>query len=107
VTTHAHTHTHTHTPHAHTHSRKITICKHADLLPAVVALVQVGSNAAELNQLVLLEGLRKLDVVEVVEVVQRVTEALVVTLLHQQAVECIVDRLLWLNGATKEILNMA
>lgn len=37
------------------------------LLPSVVALVQVGSDATEFNQVVFLQGLSKCNVVEVVK----------------------------------------
>eukprot|EP00050_Salpingoeca_kvevrii_P006202 m.287993 g.287993 ORF g.287993 m.287993 type:complete len:381 (+) comp11879_c0_seq1:284-1426(+) len=61
--------------------------------PAVVALVQVGSNAPELNELVLLQSLSELDVVKVLVLVDRLAQRLVVALLNQERVKRLVDRL--------------
>ena len=63
------------------------------LLPAVVALVEERGDAAELDQLVLLEELRQRDVVEVVERLDRGAHRRVVLLVNQQVVEGLVDRL--------------
>ena len=63
------------------------------LLPSVVALVEVGRYAAELDERVLLESLGQIDVVEVVVGVDAVAQALEVLLLHEQIVERLVDRL--------------
>ena len=63
------------------------------LLPAVVALVQVGGDSSELDELVLLEHLRQRDVVEIVEGVDAGLEAVVVFLGDQEAVESLVDGL--------------
>ena len=63
------------------------------LLPPVVALVQVGRDATELNQLVPLETLRERDVVEVVERLDGRPHALVVLLVYEQVVESLVDGL--------------
>jgi hypothetical protein len=50
------------------------------LLPAVVPLVEVGGDSAELDELVLLELLRQRDVVEVVERVDARLQAVVILL---------------------------
>ena len=60
------------------------------LLPPVVALVQVGRDAAELDELVLLEPLRQAYVVEVIVGVDAVAQALEVLLLDEQVVERLV-----------------
>lgn len=63
------------------------------LFPAVVALIEVGGNATEFNQLMLLKALRQGDVVEVVIGIDGGTQALVVLLLNKQVVEGLVDGL--------------
>lgn len=63
------------------------------LLPAVVALVEVGGNAAELDQLVLLEALREGDVIKVVVGVDGGAQTLVVLLLDEEVVKGLVDGL--------------
>ena len=71
------------------------------LLPAVVALVEVGGDAAEFNQLVLLEPLGQDNRVEVVEGVDARLQSVVVFLGDEESVEGLVDRLVVqvLNGA--------
>ena len=54
-------------------------------------LVEMGSQPAELEKRVLLELARQLQVVEVVEAVDRVPQRLVVLLLNEQVVVGIVD----------------
>ena len=61
------------------------------LLPSVVALVQVGRDAAELDQLVLLEALRQRDVVKVVKRLDGRPHPLVVLLVNEEVVQCLVD----------------
>ena len=56
-------------------------------------LVEMGSQPAELEKRVLLELARQLQVVEVVEAVDRVPQRLVVLLLDEQVVVGIVDGL--------------
>ena len=63
------------------------------LLPAVVTFVQVSSDAAEFNQLMLLQHLGQGDVVKVVEGVDGGPQPLVVLLLDQEVVQGIVYRL--------------
>ena len=53
----------------------------------------MGSQPAELEKRVLLELARQLQVVEVVEAVDRVPQRLVVLLLDEQVVVCIIDSL--------------
>jgi hypothetical protein len=50
------------------------------LLPAVVPLVEVGGDSAELDELVLLELLRQRDVIEIVERVDARLQAVVILL---------------------------
>ena len=69
----------------------VLLAKVDRLLPAIVALVQVGANASELDQLVLLQTLRQRDVVKVVEGVDGCSQALVVFLFDQQVVQRLVD----------------
>jgi hypothetical protein len=63
------------------------------LLTAVVALVEVGSNAAEIKELVLLQRLGQGNVVKVVAVVNGALQALKVTFADEQRVEGLVDDL--------------
>ena len=58
-----------------------------------IHLVKMGCKPTELEQLMLLKVPGKLDVVEVVEAVDRITECLVVLLLDEQVVVRIVDSL--------------
>jgi hypothetical protein len=62
-------------------------------LTAVVALVEVGSNAAEIKELVLLQRLGQGNVVKVVAVVNGALQALKVTFADEQRVEGLVDDL--------------
>ena len=85
-----HSHVHTHTAYL---VEMVALAQLGGLLPAVVAAVQVGGNAAELNQLVALQLLGQVDVVEVVVGVDAGTQALVVLLLDENLVESLVDSL--------------
>ena len=58
-----------------------------------IYLVKMGCKPTELEQLMLLKVPGKLDVVEVVEAVDRITESLVVLFLNKQVVVRIVDSL--------------
>ena len=58
-----------------------------------IYLVKMGCKPTELEQLMLLKVPGKLDVVEVVEAVDRITECLVVLLLDEQVVVRVVDGL--------------
>ena len=51
----------------------------------------MGRESSEFKQLVLLQSLGKVDVVEVVEGVDRVAQSLVILLLDEQIVVCVVD----------------
>jgi len=53
------------------------------LFPAIVALVQVGADASELDQLVFLKTLGQRDVVKVVERVDGRAQTLVVLFLNE------------------------
>ena len=55
-------------------------------------LVVMGCQSAELEKRVLLKLARQLQVVEVVEAVDRVPQRLVVLLLDQEVIVCVVDR---------------
>ena len=75
-----------------THLEKfVSLAELHGLLPAVVALVQVGGDATELNQLVFLQRLGEGDVVKVIKGVDGGAQTLVVFLIDQQVVESIVD----------------
>lgn len=60
------------------------------LLPALVVAVNVSCDLAEEDQIMLLQPLGKCNGIEVVVVIDRVTESLVIFLLDQQVVDSIV-----------------
>ena len=63
------------------------------LSPPVVALVEVGGDPSELDELVLLQGLGQPDVVEIVEGIDAGLEGVVILLVDQQTVQGLVHRL--------------
>ncbi len=56
-------------------------------------LVQVSGKSSEFQQFVLLQALREVDIVEVVEAVYRVSESLEVFLLDQEIIVRLIDSL--------------
>ena len=76
------------------HLEELVLLAQVDrLLPAVVALVQVGTDAPKLNQFVLLEALRQRDVVKVVKCVNGSTQTLVIFFFNEKIVQSLIDRL--------------
>ena len=75
------------------------------LLPAVVALVQVCTDAPELNELVLLQTLGQSNVVEVVECINRRPQTLVVLFLDEKIVQRLVDCLVVVVLQSKIIIH--
>eukprot|EP00128_Syssomonas_multiformis_P005980 Colp12_sorted_trinity150504_noHs@23513 len=71
----------------------ILLAKLDSLVPAVVLLVQVGSYSAELKEFMLLKLLGQCNIVEVVEVIDRLAQASVVLFINQQLVKCLVHSL--------------
>lgn len=71
----------------------VTFAQVHRLLPAVITLVQVGGNAAELNELVLLKTLRERNVVEVVIGINGHLQSVIVFLVNEQCVERLVNGL--------------
>lgn len=71
----------------------VTLAQLCCLLPAVVATIQVGSNTAELNQLMALQLLSKLNVIKIIIRINAGTQTLVVFLLHQNLVQSLIDSL--------------
>ena len=68
----------------------VLFTKFHTLLPAVVALVEVGGDAPELDQFVSLQLLGQRNVIEIVECINGRLETVVVLLVDQEAVQSLV-----------------
>ncbi len=78
----------------HTHPEEFVLLAEVHgLAPAIVVLVQVGSNPAELQQLMFLQLQSKCNHVNIVERIDRLSESLVVFLLNEDLVDSFVNSL--------------